>query len=160
MAEFDIKKLKTSEWVMLIGAVLVFIGQFLAWFKVDLGPFGSSSVNGFHYFLQGTIPWLLAIAIGAVVIIRTFFTDVKMPDMVGPLTWGQTYLIAAGIAAVLVLTRIITTDGPSEVVSRGAGIFIAFIGAVAMVVGAFLKFQAKEDDAAGAGPGTAPPTPF
>lgn len=159
MAEFDIKKLKTSELVMLGGAVLVFIGQFLAWFKVDLGPFGSSSVNGFHYFLQGTIPWLLAIAIAAVLIIRTFFPDVKLPDAVGPLTWGQTYLIAAAIAAFLILTRIISTDGPSSVVDRGIGIILAFIGGIALVVGAVLKFQAKEDDAAGAG-GTTPPTPF
>jgi hypothetical protein len=161
LADFDIKKLKTSELVMLGGAIAVFIGTFLAWFKVEFTSFGlssgSSSVNGFHYFLQGTIPWLLSVALAAVVIIRTFFPDVKLPDTLGPLTWSQVYLIAAGAAGFLILTRIISVDGPSSIVSRGIGLYLAFLGGVAEAVGAFLKFQANDD--AGAAP-SGPPTAF
>ena len=68
LAEFDFKKLKTSELVMLGGALAVFIGTFLTWYKAEakgLGFSASDTVNGFHYFLQGTIPWILAIAIAA-----------------------------------------------------------------------------------------------
>lgn len=155
----DLKKLKTSELVMLGGAVLIFIGTFLKWFKVDLAGFGSGGVSGFHYFLQGTIPWLLAVAVAAVIIIKAFVPTVKLPPTVGPLQWSQAYLAASGLALFLILTRIISVDGPSSVVSRGIGIIIAFIGAIAMAAGAFMKFQAK-DDAAPAGPGTTPPTPF
>jgi hypothetical protein len=161
----DLKKVKTSEWVMLGGALLVFLGTFFKWFKVDdLGfGLGGSSVNGFHYFLQGTIPWLLAVAVAAAIIIRAFFPNVKLPDAVGSLNWGQLYLIATVLALVLIFTRIITVDGPSSVVDRGTGIFVAFLGAIAMVVGAVMKFQSKEElggTAAGPGPGTTPPTPF
>jgi hypothetical protein len=162
LADFDLKKLKPSEWVMLAGALLVFIGTFLKWFKAkgELAAFTNASVSGFHYFFQGTIPWILAIGIAAVIVLRVFFPDdVKLPDMLGPLNWAQVYLIAAGVAAFLILTRIITVDGPSDFVERGIGIYISFLGAIAMVVGAYLKFQAKEE-AAGAGPGTTPPTPF
>jgi hypothetical protein len=155
VAEFDIKKLRTSELVMLGGAVAVFIGTFLAWFKVDIAGFGGGSVNGFHYFLQGTIPWILAIAVGAVIVIKAFFPQVKLPDL--PIAWAQAYLIACGIVAFLILTRIISVDGPSEIVKRGIGLYLAFLGGVAMVVGAFLKFQAKEED--GAAP-SGPPTSF
>ena len=81
-------------------------------------------MSGFHYFFQGTIPWILAIAIAAVIIIRAFFPDVKLPDMLGPLNWAQVFLIAAGVAAFLILTRIISVDGPSDFVERGIGIYI------------------------------------
>lgn len=158
MAEFDIKKLKTSELVMLGGAAAVFIGTFLAWFKVDIRGFGSDSVNGFHYFFQGTIPWLLAIAVAAAIIIRTFFPDVKLPDPLGPLSWAQGYLIACGLVGLLILSRIISVDGPSEFVDRGIGLYLAFLGGIAMAVGAFLKFQAKEDATGPASSG--PPTSF
>jgi hypothetical protein len=151
----QIKKFTTNELVMLGGALLVFIGTFMKWFKVDLGGFGGGSVNGFHYFLQGTIPWILAIAVAVVLILKKL-TTVSLPDV--PMAWNQIYLIVCGIIAFLILTRIISVDGPSEIVDRGLGLFLAFIGGVAMVVGAFLKFQAKEEDEA-AGP-TAPPTPF
>jgi hypothetical protein len=161
----DLKKLKTSEWVMLGGAFLVFIGTFLKWFKVDDLGFGvgGGSVNGFHYFLQGTIPWLLAVAVAAFIIIRGFFPNVKVPDAVGSLNWSQLYLIGTVLALVLIFTRIISVDGPSEFVDRGTGIFIAFLGAIVMVVGAVMKFQSKEElggTAAGPGPSTSPPTPF
>ena len=72
---------------------------------------------------------------------------------------NQIILIACGLIALLIITRIITTDGPSEVVDRGIGLFLATLGGIAMAVGAFLKFQAKEEEGSG-GASTAPPTPF
>jgi hypothetical protein len=156
----DIKKLRTSELVMLGGAVLVFIGTFLKWFKIKGTSIGTT---GFDYFLQGTIPWLLAVAVAVVVCLKAFAPNVKFPPTLGPLNWAQVYLIACGVAALLILTRILSVDGGSTFVDRGIGLFIAALGGVAMAVGAFLKFQAKEEDgavASGPGPGTAPPTPF
>jgi hypothetical protein len=47
----QLNKLTTGDKVLSVGALLVLIGMFVPWFKVDFGPFGgSSSVNGFHYF--------------------------------------------------------------------------------------------------------------
>jgi hypothetical protein len=151
----QLKKFTTSELVMLGGSLAVFIGTFMKWFKADVGAF-STSVNGFEYFFQGTIPWILAILVAGTLIARKL-ANVSLPDL--PLPWSQVYLIACGAAAFLILTRIISTDGPSEFVDRGLGIFLAFLGGIAMAVGAFLKFQAKEDDDAGAATGQ-PPTPF
>ena len=152
----QIKKFTTNELIILAGALLVFIGTFLAWFKVDAFGF-SDSVNGFHYFLQGTIPWILSILVGAVVVIRKIAPNVKLPEL--PMAWNQVILIATAIIAVLILTRIVSTDGPSEVVDRGIGIFLAMLGGLAQLVGAGLKFQAKESDA-GPSSSSTPPTPF
>lgn len=154
------KKFTTNELIILGGSVLVFIGTFLKWFKVDLGGLGDGGVSGFHYFLQGTIPWIITVAVAASLIIRKLVPTVNLPEL--PIPWAQAYLIACGIVAFLILTRIISVDGPSQIVDRGIGLFMAFLGGIAMVVGAFLKFQAKEADDAGTGTGTgtAPPTPF
>ncbi len=166
MADFDVKKISTNEWIIGGGCIAVFLGQFLTWFKasVSLGGFSGASgtVNGFHYFLQGTLPWLIAIALVVVIGLRKFVPTVNLPDRLGSLAWTQVYLIAAGVIAVLILSRLLMGESGNSVVdvSRGIGLYLASLGAIAIAVGAFLKFQAKEDDAAGAGPGTTPPTPF
>ena len=150
----QLKKFTTNELIILGGALAVFIGTFMKWFKAEIGDF-ESSVNGFEYFFQGTIPWLLAIAVAGVLIARKL-ANASLPDL--PIPWSQAILIACGVIAVLILTRIISTDGDSDIVERGLGIFLAFLGGIAMAVGAFLKFQAKEDDDTAASSG--PPTPF
>lgn len=155
----QLKKFTTNELIILGGALAVFIGTFMKWFKADVG-LGEASVNGFEYFFQGTIPWLLAIVVAAVIIITKLSPNTNLPDL--PMPLSQLILIVSGVIAVLILTRIISVDGPSEFVDRGLGLFLAFAGGIAMAVGSFLKFQAKEDDSPGLGSGTpgGPPTPF
>lgn len=165
MAEFDIKKLKTSELVMLGGCLAVFIGVFLKWIGVGGGTVGSGdftfavpevSVNGFHYFLQGTIPWIIAIAVAATIIIRAFLPNVSLPEKFGSLGWDQVYLIACGAAGFLIVTRLLMGDSGLD---RKIGLFLSSLGGIAMAVGAFLKFQAKEEAGGGAAP-SGPPTAF
>ena len=163
MAEFDLKKVTTNDWILAGGCVAVFLGVFFKWFAVGGGTVAGfsipeQSVNGFHYFFQGTIPWIIAIATIVLLVLRKFFAEeVNMPDRAGSLTWSQVYLIASAVAAVLVLLRLLTGDSGAD---RKFGLWLTSLGVIAMVVGAYLKFQAKEDDATGAGPGTTPPTPF
>ncbi len=164
MADFDMKKLTVNDWIIGGGCLAVFIGVFLKWIGVDIPSTtingqtfggGDVSVNGFHYFLQGTIPWLLAIAVLAVLIIRKFVPEVKLPETVGNFTWNQVILAACALAGFLIITRLLMGDSGLD---RKLGLFLSSIGGIAMAVGAFLKFQAKEDDAPAGG--TTPPTPF
>ena len=163
MAEFDVKKVTTNDWILTGGCVAVFLGVFFKWFAVGGGSVGGFSipefsVNGFHYFFQGTIPWIISIAIVILLVLRKFFAEeVRMPDRAGSLSWSQVYLIASAVAAFLVLLRLLTGDSGAD---RKFGLWLTSLGVIVMVVGAYLKFLAKEDDAAGAGPGTTPPTPF
>src|SRR4051794_35909086 len=100
--------------------------MFLPWFKadVDLGPLGSSSnsVNGFHYFFQGTFPLLVILLIVALIAVIRFSPDTKLPD--NPVGWSKTIVIAAGVAGFLILTRILSVDGPSAYVDRGIGLYL------------------------------------
>jgi hypothetical protein len=158
----QLNKLTTGDKVLSGGALAVLIGMFLPWFKVDinLGVLGSrsDSVNGFHYFFQGTFPLLLILAMVALIGVIRFSPETKLPD--NPVGWSKTLVIVAGVAGFLILTRIITTDGSSTYVSRGIGIYLTFIGAIAVVVGAVLKLQSHEDEDTGTAGGNTPPTPF
>jgi hypothetical protein len=149
----NVKKFTTNELIILGGCVLMIIGYFLKWFAVG-NEFIEVSVSGSHYFFQGTIPLLLALALGAVIIIKKLAPQVNLPDL--PMPWNQVYLIAAGVSAVLVLLRLLTGDSGTD---RKIGLFLASIGVILEVVGAFLKYQAKEEDAAAAG-GSTPPASF
>jgi hypothetical protein len=163
LAEFDLKKVTTNDWILAGGCVAVFLGFFFKWFAVGGGSIAGFSIpeastKGSDYLLQGWIPWLISIAIVVFLVLRKFFAqEVNLPDRLGSLTWSQVYLIASAVAAFLVLLRLATGDSSAD---RKFGIWLTSAGVIAMVVGAYLKFQAKEDDAAGAGPGTTPPTPF
>ena len=153
----DLKKLTTNDWIIAGGCIAMFIGVFLPWMGVDICIFGScvsDSVNGFHYFLQGTIPWLLAIAILAVMIIRKFVPNVNLPDKLGNFTWNQVILAASGLSAVLVVLRLLMGDSGAD---RKIGLFLSAAGTIAMVVGSFLKYQANEEET---GTASGPPTAF
>jgi hypothetical protein len=158
LAEFDLKKMTTNDWLVAGGCIAMFIGVFLPWIGAEvcfLGQCVGGNVNGFHYFLQGTIPWLIAIALLVVLVLRKFVPDVKLPDKLGQFTWNQVFLGASALAALLVISRLLMGDSGLD---RKLGLFLSSLGTVAMVVGAFLKYQAGEEDA-GAAP-SGPPTAF
>ena len=153
----DLKKVTTNDWIIAGGCIAVFIGVFLPWIGAEVcfgGICAGGNVNGFHYFLQGTIPWLLAIAILAVMIIRKFVPNVNLPDKVGNFTWNQVILAASALAAVLVVLRLLTGDSGLD---RKLGLFLSAAGTIAMVVGSFLKYQANEEET---GTASGPPTAF
>jgi hypothetical protein len=135
--------------------------MFLAWYKIDLG-FAEASSNGWDYFLLGIIPWILVVAVAVVVLLPQFQPNAKLPDTFGPVSRAQGLLIAAGLAAVLVLLRLLFKDDggvdeAEDFIDRGIGLFLAFLASLAVVGGVFMK--QKEVASPGAGSG-GPATPF
>ena len=71
--------------------------------------------------------------------------DVNLPDQIGPVPRLQAALIAAGVAAVLVLLRLIfPSDNVGSIdvdvnLDRKYGLFLALLAAIAAAAGAFLK---------------------
>lgn len=155
----DLNKLTTSDKVIAGSGLVLFIAYFLPWFKVDFGQFGrSASASGSDVgFLWSTFPMLIGLLLAGSVIATKLF-DVKLPDMPVPL--GQIYLGLGGLAAVLVVLKLLIGEDPSEVVKRSFGLFIAAIAAIGLAAGGFLKFQegdaAAPPPSAGSGAGSAP----
>lgn len=167
----DISKLKTSDWVIAGSGLVLFIASFLDWFTVSVddnsglgigGEVGAGNGWDVGFFWAG-IPVLLGLAMIAVVAIRAFSPETKLPDL--PIGWGQTLFIAGVIAAVIVLLKLLIgedVDGAEALgidIERAFGLFLATLAAIGLAVGGFLKWQEEKSGAALGGGSTAPPPP-
>lgn len=140
----DLNKLTQSERVIGGAAIALVLFSFFPWYGK-----GNYSRNGWSYLVFGIIPVLLAIIMAAQIAIARFSTT-KLPDL--PITWAQVHLIAGGLAAVLVLLRLLITDKyhlgsvlgtnfGSVSLDRQFGLFLSFLASIGLVVGAYLKNQ-------------------
>lgn len=137
----DLNKLTQSEKVIAGSAIAFLIFSFFPWYGK-----GGYSRNGWSYFLFGIIPVLLAIVMVAQIGLSRF-TETKLPTL--PITWAQVHLIAGGLAALLVLLKLIIGDkyhvgitglgGLSVSLDRQFGIVLAFLASLGLVAGAYLK---------------------
>jgi hypothetical protein len=147
----DLDKLTTSDKVIGGSAIALFIFSFLPWYKFSLAGFGSETRNGWHYFLFGVIPVLLAIAIVVIIALQRF-GSVSLPDL--PITWAQALLGAAGLAALLIFLRLVITDRVGNSLlhldgSRSFGLYLSLLAAIGLVAGCYMKMQ---DPAGDSGP--------
>lgn len=140
----DLNKLTTSDKVIAGSGIVLFIAYFLPWFKADAGIVEVSASGGDVGFLWATLPMLLGLIAAGLVIANKLF-DVKLPDL--PIPWGQAFLGAGALAAVLVVLKLIMgedADGAEALgidISRSFGIFLAALAAIGLAVGGYLKFQ-------------------
>jgi hypothetical protein len=159
----DLSKLTTSDKIIAGSGILLFISYFLTWFTVEydggLGFAGSADAKGSDVdFFWSTFPMLIGLLLAGLVIASKLF-DVKLPDL--PISWGQAFLGAGGLAAILVVLKLIIGESdegiPGLEVNRGLGLFLAAIAAIGLAVGGFLKYQAGEDaPTSGGDTGSAP----
>ena len=138
----DLDKLTTSDKVIGGGAIALFIFTFLPWYGLSLTIAGvtvSGNRNGWHYFLFGVIPVLLAIAIVVIIALQRF-SSVTLPDL--PIPWAQAFLGAAGLSTLLILLRLLLTDKAGGIdLDRKFGLFLSLIAVIVLAVGTYLKTQ-------------------
>jgi hypothetical protein len=162
----DISNFKTSDWLKVGGGALFFIAGFLAWWKVDLGTFGSASANAFDYFWTGTISWLIFTAIA----VLTFLAAAgifRLPENIpAPLV----FLGGAALGTVLVIIRFFNDGTGVGGLDRGIGLFLALVGAIVALAGSYLAFtesggnlgelgKSLQSKTAGASSESTPPPP-
>jgi hypothetical protein len=149
----DTSNLKTTDYLVGGGAIVFLISMFLKWYKAEFEggagfAGGTASVNGWHYFLFGIIPLILIIFVVVALVVPAMTGNDVVPDPVGPMPRKQAALIAAGIAFVLVLLRLILQDGDDGFgfeIKRGLGLYLATISSLAVAVGTLMKSQGTED---------------
>src|SRR3954469_12311446 len=142
-ANVDLIKLKTSDWLKIGGAIGFFIFGFFHWTTVSLEGFGSTSGNNvFDFFLTGTIPWILVIATGVI----TFLLAMGMMKP-GNVPWPFIMLVATGLAALLLLIRLLFNpvgdqfDAAGVDVGRGIGLILSAISGFVAFGGAVMGFK-------------------
>ncbi|HEX3088482.1 MAG TPA: hypothetical protein VHQ23_07480 [Ilumatobacteraceae bacterium] len=148
----DLSKFKTSDWMKIGGAIGFFIFGFFSWVTVD-GPagFGSADAGGnvFDFFWTGTLPWLLVIATGVIT-----FLLVQGVMKSGTVPWPLIMLVATGLAALLLLIRLIFNplDGSDQLEAagfsfgRGIGMILSVISGLVAFAGAFIGFKESGGD--------------
>jgi hypothetical protein len=156
----DLEKLTNGDKVVLGAGLLFLISVFLPWFGE--GPYDG---NGFDVgFLWGTLPFLLVLVmVGQIAVER--FTTTDLPEM--PVTWGQIHLGIGGLIVFLVGVKFLLGYEVCFLdecvsISRKFGLFVAFLAAIGLAAGGFLKMQEDAGTAPGGSPGSggAPPQPF
>ncbi|MFZ6004002.1 MAG: hypothetical protein ACOYXM_08725 [Actinomycetota bacterium] len=156
----DLNKLTTSDKIIAGSGIVLFIAYFLPWFEADAGIVSVTASGGDVGFFWATLPMLIGLVLAAAVIANKLF-DVKLPDL--PVPWGQAFLGAGALAALLVVLKLIIgedADGAEAFgidISRSFGIFLAALAAIGLAVGGYLKMQEGDSgSSAGDGPGSAP----
>lgn len=134
----DVKGIKPHTWLLVgAGAVMLIFGIALSWASVSVAGFSASGNGPFDYFFTGGISWLLVVATGVV----AFLIAARVMDA-GALPWNLIFLGSTGLAALLMLLRIIMGGGKEGGVSldRGPGMYVAFIAAAAALGGAIWRY--------------------
>lgn len=126
---------------------MFFIFGFFGWITTEFegrSVPGQDEGNVFDFFWTGTLPWLLVMATAVITVLLLLG---KMPS--GTLPWPLIMLGATGLAALLLLIRIIFNplEGKDFVeslggsVGRGIGMYGSVLGGLAAAAGSFLGFQ-------------------
>jgi hypothetical protein len=140
MAQFDMKKLDTSDKIVAGAAVITLICLFLPWYGVSAGPY-SASVSGFSTS-YGWLGALLIIAAGVYLVMLR--SGSNMPkNQFGP---GVTVLGLSLLGTVIVLIRWLTIPkGGFAGYSYGPqyGMYITILAGIVQVVLAFRLFKSS-----------------
>ena len=115
-------KFKTSDWLKVGGAAgFLIFGVALDWAK--LGSFGGG--NAFDFFLRGTVPWLIIVAVG---VISFLLAGGVMKKSSVP--WPLVLLAATALATLLNLLIVIIGPKKGGIdFDRGIGLYLSFIAA-------------------------------
>jgi len=147
----DLSKLSTSDKVVAGSGLALFIFSFFPWYGVDGFDGGR---NGWDYFLFGIIPVILGLAMVAVVALKAF-SDTDLPEL--PIPWGQAMLIAGGLAAILVVLKLLIGDDVLGFdLDRKFGLILSALSTIGLAVGGYLKSQEAGDAPSTGGSGSAP----
>lgn len=113
---------------------MLILGFVLPWSQV-----GSFTGDGpFDYFFTGGIAWIIVVVVGALAFAKALG---KLPE---DKPWPLIFLIASGVAAILMILRIILGGrdvGFGASVDRGIGMYGALVWAILGTAGAYMAFK-------------------
>jgi hypothetical protein len=138
---FDASSVKRSTWIAGGGALVLWISTFLPWWKLggqlgDLAEnFGAdTSVSGWSSGALGKLVFFVALIAIALVVVD--FMKIEIPQLPWPIS-----LCLLGLGALSVLLVIIKYLDTPEVADRAWGIYVAFLAALVLTYGGWLKMQ-------------------
>ena len=161
----DLSKLSMSQKLAGGGAALYVIAWFLPWFSFSYAGLAAADISASGSdlnFLWGTLPFLCALVVLALVAIPVFAGNVDLSKVPAP-----AILVAGGLGGFLTIVKLLIGE---SYVDRAWGLFVAAIAGGVMAYGCFLIFKDGGGDiknigasmnkpAGGATPPPPPPPP-
>lgn len=126
----DFSKFKTPDWLMIGGAVGIFVAGFLPWAEA----FGESGAKVFDFLWTGFVPWELILG-AAIVVVLVRLGLVRPQRVPVPLV----LLVMCATAAILLFVRLVFNPG-LEGVSAGIGMILSFVASLISLGGAAWGF--------------------
>lgn len=146
----DVDRLNTGEKIAGVSAVLLFVFMFFEWFGVEIsGENGSisfgSGEGGNAWQALDIIPFVLLIAI--VVALVNAFLRLSDSDYEPPISMNVAVAVLGGLAALLVLYRVISPPdfgsfgGVSVEATRAFGLYLGLLASIGVAFGGYKGMQ-------------------
>jgi hypothetical protein len=132
---FDPASVPRSVWISAGGAAVLLFSVFFTWYSLDT-PIGSFGGSGWDAVDAAKLVFLIALVVLAAWVIEYF-----VPTVALPVPASMVALVGGGIAALLVLLKMV--DKPVDGLSLSWGIFLALLAAIATAVGGYLRMNEK-----------------
>lgn len=149
--------LSLGEKVILVAGVVLLIASFLPWYRIDLGPFGDVSRNGWQSpgAFWSIIAVFIGLAMSGVVAAKTF-SAIELPSEIGGQSWARINLGGGAITLLFLIIKFINENS-----YLSFGFYIGFIAALALAGGGLMMFRDEGGTIpgmpSGDGPADSPP---
>ncbi len=131
-------KLTPANLVIMAGAVIAFVGSFLAFEKFSPVGYRAKSWNAWstHFFIIATLPALIALAMGVMAAVESFAQGTTLPSRVLGFSLNQVYFVL-GFQATIMMAAWAVVDYLGF--RNGVGLYLMLFGAIACLVGAIMR---------------------
>lgn len=148
----DTTRLRFGETIAAVSAVILFIVMFLHWYGVKDT---SISVSAWRAFSYTDLICLLAI----IVAIGLALLTMSQQSVALPVATSVITTVIGGIAALLVLYRILNQPGPNDIVTVKFWAYIGFLAAAGIAVGGYQSMREEGTTFGDAAGGARRPAP-
>jgi hypothetical protein len=127
-------RLRDGEWIAGAGGVALLAAMFLHWYGA--GPFEVTAWQAF-----GVLDVVLALL--ALVPLGLVFTQATRTSPSIPVAFSVFTMLAGGLAALLILYRIVNQPGPNDLVEVQAGAWLGFVAAGVIAAGGWRSLRVE-----------------
>lgn len=137
----DLRKILIGDYIVLVAALISLVSLFLPWFVSSIGP--SHVETAFAYSaIASTVIILMFLATIFLVIYPALSPDLRVPRF--PLATAPIFLLFGAVLTLLTTYELgkyacIQCAG----VSRGFGVWLAWVAAIVYIVGAVIKWGSR-----------------
>jgi hypothetical protein len=141
-------RLRDGEWIAGAGGVALLAAMFLHWYGLDIPPLPDGALEVFIGTPEATA-WQafgvldVVLALLALVPLGLVITQATRSSPSIPVAFSVFTMLAGGLAALLILYRIVNQPGPNDLVEVQAGAWLGFVAAGLIAAGGWRSMRVE-----------------